>query len=78
MSTRWLDINNCDSKCPNYCSRMVAREIKMHLFAATPPLASLRLRCWMCASNQDRKEPFRIMSVDGRRVCFYEKTTRLV
>ena len=31
-----------------------------------------------CASNQDRQDPFRIMSVDVRRAYFYAKATRPV
>jgi hypothetical protein len=82
ITTRWLDIIKGDSKHPNYRSRLVGREIKMDsrldLFAATPPLESLRLMCSMCASNQDRRDPYRIMSVDVRRAYFYVKTTRPV
>ena len=80
ISTRWLDINKGDQANPNYRSRLVGREIKtdtrLDLFAATPPLESLRLICSICASNQDRTQPYRIMSIDVRRAYFYAKATR--
>ena len=70
------------SGTPNYRARQVGREIKTDsrwdLFAATPPLESLRMICSMCASNQDRQDPYRIMSVDVRRAYFYAKATRPV
>ena len=82
ITTRWLDINKGDDKEPNYRSRLVGRELKLDnrldLFAATPPLEALRILCSMCASNQDRDEPFRIMSIDVRRAYFYAKVTRPV
>jgi hypothetical protein len=82
ITTRWLDINEGDGKRPNYRSRLVGREIKMDsrldLFAATPPLESLRLMCSMCASHQEGPMPYRIMAIDVRRAYFYAKTTRPV
>ena len=82
ITTRWLDINKGDQQNPNYRARLVGREIRtdsrLDLFAATPPLESLRMICSMCASNQDRKNPYRIMSVDVRRAYFYAKATRPV
>ena len=40
ISVRWIDINKGDTECPNYRSRLVAREINTykrdHLFAVTP------------------------------------------
>jgi hypothetical protein len=78
ITTRWLDINTGDDKCPNYRSRLVGREIKMDsrldLFAATPPLESLRLMCSMCATRQEGPMPYRIMAIDVRRAYFYAKT----
>ena len=68
VTTRWIDINKGDGQNPNYRARLVGREIKMDkrldLFAATPPLESLRLMCSLCASNQWRKDPYRILSID--------------
>ena len=50
ITTRWIDINKGDADQPNYRSRLVGRELKLNnkrldLFAATPPLESLRLLC---------------------------------
>ena len=82
ITTRWLDINKGDQRNPNYRARLVGREIKtdsrLDLFAATPPLESLRMICSMCASNQARQNPYRIMSIDVRRAYFYAKATRPV
>ena len=79
ITTRWLGINKGDLRNPNYRSRLVGREMKtdsrLDLFAATPPLESLRLLCSLCANNQSRRDPFRIMSIDVRRAYFYAKAT---
>ena len=41
VSTRWVDISKGDSLCPNYRSRLVAREFRTNerpeWYAATPP-----------------------------------------
>ena len=80
ITTRWLDINKGDDERPNYRARLVGREIKMDnrldLFAATPPLESLRLICAICASRQSGHRPHRLMSVDVKRAYFYAKSRR--
>lgn len=47
ISVRWIDINKGDAECPNYRSRLVAREIKPSkrddAFAATRPLEALKI-----------------------------------
>ena len=47
IKPRWIDINKGDDDKPNYRSRMVGKEFNDRevddLFAATPPLESLRL-----------------------------------
>ena len=47
ISVRWIDINKGDRECPNYRSRLVAREMdtskRNDLFAATPPLEALKV-----------------------------------
>ena len=82
ISTRWLDVNKGDQAKPDYHSRLVGREINTHarldLFAATPPLESLRVICSLCASNQRRRDPFVILSVDVKRAYFCAKSTRPV
>ena len=47
IATKWRDINKGHQRNPNYRTRLVGREIKtdsrLDLFAATPPLESLRV-----------------------------------
>ena len=73
--TRWLDVDKGDEERPNYRARLVGRELKtdnrLDLFAATPPLESLRLLCSICASNQWRARPYRMLSIDVKRAYFY-------
>ena len=82
ITTKWRDTNKGEQQNPNYRVRLVGREIKtespLDLFAATPPLESLRMICSMCAWNQARQNPYRIMSLDVRRAYFYAKATRPV
>ncbi len=82
ITTRWIDVNKGDSQRPNYRARLVGRELKLDnrldLFAATPPLESLRLMCSLCASNQNRQRPFRMLSIDVKRAYFYAKAQRPV
>ena len=74
ISTKWLDQNKGDATAPNYQSRLVGCEFAVEkrddLFAATPPLESLRLMCSICASNQSRGEPYRLMAIDVKREFF--------
>ena len=81
IATKWLDVNKGDEERPNYRARLVGCELKLKdkrldLFAATPPLESLRLLCSMCASNQWRERPYRILSVDVKRAYFYAAARR--
>ena len=83
ISTKWLDVNKGDSVNPNYRARLVGREIardkRDDLFAATPPLESLRVVISKCASNQNSRDPaenFIMMSNDVKRAYFYAPTTR--
>ena len=82
VTTRWLDINKGDEAKPNYRSRLVGREIKtdkrLDLFAATPPLESLKVVTSICASNQQRSNPYRILSIDIKRAYFCAPATRPV
>ena len=63
-------------------ARLVGREIKTNqrpdLFAATPPLESLRMIFSICASHQDDKDPYRILSSDIKRAYFFAKAKRLI
>ena len=80
VTTHWIDVNKGDLRNPNYRARLVGREMKMDkrldLFAATPLLESLRLMCSLCASNQGRKDPFRILSIDIKRAYCYAPVAR--
>ena len=85
ISTKWIDQNKGDEKCPNYRARLVGREIKrsqrLDLFAATPPLESLKLIISICASNQFHEDPahrFVVMANDVKRAYFYAPATRPV
>ena len=85
ISTKWLDINKGDEVLPNYRSRLVGCEFKRDkrddLFAATPPLESLRVIISICANNQyhaQRDNRFIIMSTDVKRAYFYAPATRPV
>ena len=85
MTTRWIDQNKGDSETPNYRARLVGREIKRDkredLFAATPPLESLRIIISICASNQNSnfaEDNFIIMYNDVKRAYFHAPAKRPV
>ena len=85
IKTRWLDINKGDSVVMNLRSRLVgcefAKEKRDDLFAATPPLESMRTIMALCASNQNAVKPeenYIIMSNDVSRAYFYAPTTRAI
>ena len=60
ITTKWLDVNIGDSANPNVRCRLVGREIAKEkrddLFAATPPLESLKTVLSLCASHQRQKD----------------------
>ena len=80
ISTKWIDIKKGDKEMPNIRCRLVGRELaieKRHdLFAATPPLESLKAVISVCASNQEQARPLRILSIDVKRAYFYAPATR--
>ncbi len=83
ISTKWIDTNKGDEACPNYRARLVGRELNLSkqegLFAATPPLESLRMILSICASNQYNMNPednFIVMSNDIKRAYFYAPVSR--
>ena len=83
INTKWLDVNKGDAENLNIRARLVgcefATEKRDDLFAATPPLESLRMILSICASNQSSKskdDNFIIMSNDVSRAYFYAPTTR--
>ena len=80
ISTKWLDINKGDAEKPNIRCRLVGRELARQkrddLFAGTPPLESMKAVISKCASRQDGKHPFRLLSVDVKMAYFYAPATR--
>ena len=82
ITTKWIDVNKGDNTNPNYRARLVGRELKLDnrldLFSATPPLESLKTICSICASNQSRADPYKILSIDVKRAYFYARAARPV
>ena len=80
ITTKWLDVNKGDEITPNYRARLVGREIAWEkrddLYAATPPLESLKALVSVCSSSQQGASPHRIMAVDVKRAYFYAPATR--
>ena len=83
ITTKWLDQNKGDTDNPNYRARLVGREIahdkRDDLFAATPPLESIRMIISICASNQSSGSPgsnFIMMSNDVKRAYFEAPASR--
>ena len=80
ITTKWVDTNKGSALEPEYRSRLVGREIKTDarpdLFAATPPLESLRYVASLCASSQSRRNPHRILTIDVKRAYFYAPVRR--
>ena len=70
----------CPKHNPDCRSRLVGREIKKDqrpdLFAATPPLESLRFVVSLCASTQGEARPHRLLTVDVKRAYFYAPVKR--
>ena len=82
ITTRWIDTNKGDTQKPNYRSRLVGREIKrdkrLDLFAATPPIETLRFLAARCAQQQHGSHPWRMGIIDVRRAYFYAPATRAI
>ena len=80
ITTKWINTNKSDEKNPDYRARLVGKEIQTNqrpdLFAATPPLESLRMILSICASNQHGNSPYRILSNDIKRAHFFAKAKR--
>ena len=78
ISVRWVDINKGDSLCPNYRSRLVAREFntsdRPEWYAATPPSETLRIILSKLASDRKCK----LMYADVSRAYFYAPAVRPV
>ena len=80
ITTKWLDVKKGDAENPNIRCRLVGREIAKEkrddLFAATPPLESLKAVLSLCASHRSHKDPWRLMAVDVKMAYFYAPATR--
>ena len=80
ITVKWLDVNKGDEATPNYRALLVGRALKLDnrldLLAATPPLETLCLMCSLCASNQSRRQPYKLMAVDVNRTYFYAPARR--
>ena len=78
IGVRWVDVNKGTDECPNYRSRLVAKEIKtddrLEYFSATPPLEALRLLLSFAASMP--REEVRVMHIDVRRAYFHARVKR--
>lgn len=83
ISARWIDTNKGDTDNPNFRSRLVGREIKtdssLDLFSATPPLEVMKFLMSECAQSQDDKRgPMRLATIDIKRAYFYAPAQRSV
>ena len=83
IATKWLDVNKGDAANVDIRARLVGCEIAYEkrddLFAATPPLESLRMVISLCASRRNKKsasDNFLIMTNDVSRAYFYAPATR--
>ena len=78
IGCRWIDIDKGDANKPNYRSRLVIQEVRMSgteaIFAATPPLESVRF----LLSLQRSKKGYKVMFIDIRRAHWTAKIDRLV
>ena len=78
ITTMWRDTSKGSDIEPNYRSRFVARELNLSerpdLFAATPPIESLRYTISRCASAQYRQRPHRLMAIDVSKAYFYAES----
>ena len=79
ISTRWIDISKGDADCPNYKSKLVAKDINTHkrddLFATTPPLETLKLIPSMTATAKHGEI---IMVNDISRAFFHARAEKEV
>ena len=92
IKTKWVDTNKGDTTNPNYRSRLVAMEFRRghqaDVFAATPPLESLRLLLSVFCDGvqrgrergirEDSEERHGILVMDVRRAHFYAAAQRKI
>ena len=80
VDTRWIDVNKGDVQNPNHRSRLVAKEFASSetegLFAATPPLETLRVLISETATVEKNKEEKVLMIADISRAFFEAEVVR--
>jgi hypothetical protein len=82
IAVMWTDSNKGDKDHWNYRSRLVAKEFRRKgqtpIFAATPPLESLRALVRIAAAHQDgpMEERFGFICIGVSRALFYAKAIR--
>lgn len=68
IGSRWININKGDEQRPNYRSRLVIQEVRHSgieaIFAATPPLESIR---FLLSLQRSTTEKLKVMFIDIRR-----------
>ena len=81
---KWIDSNKGDSAHPNVRSRLVCTEVRPKgveaIFAATPPLESLRMRLAILSQEDPAttNDPYCLSLSDVSRAHFYAKAVREV
>ena len=79
IGSRWIDINKGDAEHPNYRSRLVIQEVRHSgveaIFAATPPLESIRV---LLSLQRSGKQGYKVMFTDIRRAHWTAKIERTV
>eukprot|EP00435_Cladocopium_sp_Y103_P016599 s3099_g4.t1 len=85
ISSRWIDINKGDEERPQYRSRLVIQEVRHSnieaIFAATPPLESVRMLLSLQRTGNERDRKGRrkkVMFIDIRRAHWTAKIFRKV
>ena len=79
IGSRWIDINKGDEKSPAYRSRLVIQQVRHSgieaIFAATPPLESIR---FFLSLQRSGNKGWKVMFIDIRRAHWTAKILRLV
>ena len=85
ISSRWIDINKGDEDHPSYRSRLVIQEIRQShieaVFAATPPLESVRMLLSLqrsCTDLDSKGRRKKVLFVDIRRAHWTARIFRRV
>ena len=80
IEVKWVDTNKGDNEKENLRSRLVGKEFRERggesIFAATPPLETMRTIISIAASNRGRG--YKLMTNDIRRAYFYAPARRSI